>query len=240
MLKQIINILLLITFISCVSLAKETTLVLNTWTTAPLSTKTQSGYLDKVLLEAFKRININLKIVKKPVERSISDANSGSGDGEFIRVAGLSKIYPNLTMVPEELFEFEFVAFSNNHHIQVENWDKLKPYTVAIVIGWKIFEKNVNNVKKRHDIASPKSLFKMIQKRRIDMGLYSKYAGKQIIKDLKLKNIFIVSPPLATKKMYLYLHKKHQSIIPLLTKVLKEMKKDGTFNKIKDMTLLND
>ncbi len=32
--------------------------------------------------------------------------------------------------------------------------------------------------------------------------------------------------------MYLYLHKKHQALVPRLAQALKDMKADGTYNRI--------
>ena len=41
-----------------------------------------------------------------------------------------------------------------------------------------------------------------------------------------------VSPALKDVDMYLYLHKKHQALAPRLAQALKDMKADGTYNRI--------
>ncbi len=218
--------------------ADEPDLVLNTWAKPPLSEVGHTGYLDKIIIEAFRRIDLEIDIVHKPVERSIQDANNGRGDGEYIRVAGLSRIYPNLIQVPEKIFDFEFVVFTKKNEVIISGWESLKPYSVGIVIGWKILEENIQNVRRRSDVITPESLFKMLDRGRIDIAVYSRYLGSKVVSKLGLNDIFVKPPPLAVRPMYLYLHKKHRNIIPDLTKSLRNMRKDGVFLKIKNAYLL--
>ncbi len=222
----------------CLALADKPDLVLNTWAPAPLSREDHSGYLDQIIIEAFRRINLKIYIEQKPVERSIKDANSGQGDGEFIRVQGLSQIYPNLILVPETIFDFEFVVFTKRKQLIINDWDSLKPFNVGIVIGWKILEKNVQNVRYRSNVIRPESLFRMLDLGRIDIAVYSKFLGLEIVNNLKIKDIVVNSTPLAVKPMYLYLHKKHRDIVPDVAKSLKSMKDDGTFLRLKKAYLL--
>ena len=220
------------------TLADEPDLVLNTWASAPLSRADHSGYLDQIVIEAFRRINLKIDIQQKPVERSITDANDGRGDGEFIRVQGLSKIYPNLILVPEKIFDFEFVVFTKKQQLIINNWDSLKPFYVGIVIGWKILEKNIQYVRHRSDVSGPEALFNMLDLGRIDIAVYSKFLGLEVVKNMNLKNIVVNSNPLAVKPMYLYLHTKHRDIVADVAKSLRSMKDDGTFLTIKNAYLL--
>ena len=238
--KRIFYVFFIMYLFPCSILASEPDLVLSTWAKPPLSKVDHTGYLDKIIIEAFRRIDLEIDILQKPVQRSISDANNGKGDGEYIRISGLSRIYPNLIEVPEKVFDFEFVVFTKNHDVIINGWDSLKPYDVGIVIGWKILEENIRNVRNRVDVPTPESLFKMLALGRIDIAVYSRYLGSEIVKNLGLKNIFVKNSPLAVKPMYLYLHRKHQGIIPDLAKNLSDMKKDGTFSKIKNEYLLNN
>jgi polar amino acid transport system substrate-binding protein len=41
-----------------------------------------------------------------------------------------------------------------------------------------------------------------------------------------------LSPALKDVDMYLYLHKKHEALVPRLAKALRDMKADGTYNRI--------
>ncbi len=208
-------------------------LTINTWTEPPLSRSDNSGFVDQVITEAFKRIGIGINIQRLPVERSLTEANSGKADGEFVRIKGIDKLYPNMLLVPEEILQFEFVAFSRKHDIKLTNWQSLQPYNVGIVIGWKILEKNIINVKSRTDLRNTELLFKHLKRGRIDIAVYSKLLGMEVIQNLGFKDIHYHTPPLASHPMFLYMHKKHQALIPKLVEAIATMKQDGTFNKIK-------
>ena len=58
-----------------------------------------------------------------------------------------------------------------------------------------------------------------------------------MIERLGLQSIRVLEPPLATREMFLYLNKKHLPLIPALTKQLRSMKDDGTYDRIFEKTL---
>lgn len=236
--KNIFYIFITISLFFTFSLSKEVDLILNSGVTLSKSMKNSDLYLDKLLIEAFKRINKSIHIVKKPAERSLKDTNEGRGDGEFLRVSGLSRIYPNLIQVPEEIFQFDFVAFSKRNDIKIEKWDSLTKYHVGIIIGWKILEENIKKTDKRYSFAEPELMFKLLENDKLDLVVYSRYLGNKIINELGYSDISVIPPPLAVRPMYLYLHKKHKKLVPQLVESLKSMKKDGTFQKLKDKYFL--
>ncbi len=55
-----------------------------------------------------------------------------------------------------------------------------------------------------------------------------------MIKQLGLQSVRALEPPLAQREMFLYLNKRHKTILPILAGALKDMKKDGTYNRIKN------
>lgn len=221
---------------------KKPDLIITTWCGPPFSNPDKTGYLDQVLTEAFSRMDLIIDIRREPAERSLYDANNGISDGDFLRIEELGKIYPNLMIVPEYLHNMEFVAFTKFREVTTDNgWNSIAPYTVGIVRGWKILEENIpytNDM--RTDTNSQEILFKMLDKDRIDVGVYAKQFGIEVIDRLGLLGIKHSMPPLAERKMYLFLHKKHKDIIPKLSDILRCMKEDGTFAKIKEKTLISN
>jgi polar amino acid transport system substrate-binding protein len=207
-------------------------LVLTTSMTSPLSRIDQTGFYDQVLAEAFRRVEQPMIIKHLTTERSITNANLGVTDGEFPRISGLEHLYPNLHRVPEKIDDFEFVAFTWRSDIQLKNWASCKPYNVAIVRGWKILETNLADVKSLLKVKNQRLLFPLLAKHRTDIVVYSHYEGLEIIEQLGLQSIRVLEPPLATREMFLYLNKKHISLIPALTKQLQIMKHDGTYDRI--------
>ena len=80
-------------------------------------------------------------------------------------------------------------------------------------------------------------LFSLLQAGKIDLAVYDQTQGMAILKRLPNKNIRVLKPPFAVKPMYPYLHKHHAELVPKLEHALREMKKDGTFQRITQETL---
>ena len=203
----------------------------------PLSNDDQTGFYDQILIEAFRRIGQPVKITHLPTERSITNANLGITDGEFPRISGLERLYPNLLQVPEKIDDFKFTAFTWRPGIQLKGWASCKPYNVAIVRGWKILEANLADVRSLTKVKNQKLLFSLLGKHRTDIVVYSRFEGQEMIERLGLQSIRALEPPLATREMFLYLNKKHLQLIPALTKQLRSMKHDGTYDRIFEKTL---
>ncbi len=212
-------------------------LVITTSVDPPESNESDTGFYDLILQEAFRRIDRQIDIDHLPAERSLINADSGLTDGEFPRISGLERLYPNLVRVPEKITNYEFVAFSKHHGIKMTTWDTLQPYDVAIVRGWKILEKNIVNTRSLVRAKNQKLLFNLLVNDRADIIVYSRVAGTAFIRSQGLEGIVALEPPLAIRGMYLYLNKKHEQLVKPLAQALKEMKADGTYVEIKNRVL---
>lgn len=236
--RKIMIVTVLSILVSSPCAAQQPQMKITTWCDPPFSSPDGTGFLDRLLTQAFQRAGLRISIARKPAERSLHDANAGISDGEFIRIEKIGEMYPNLMIVPEHLHELEFVAFTKRDDVTLSNgWKSLESYKVGIVKGWKILEKNVRTLSQRSDAYTQENLFNLLDKGRIDVAVYSRAFGLRRIGQSGLKGIRCVEPPLAKKKMYLFLHKKHQDIIPKITDALKAMKQDGTFLKIREASL---
>lgn len=189
--------------------------------------------LELISQEAFRRLGIDFKIINNPSERSLQLTNQGEIDGDGLRVAGLNSQYPNLVQVPERFIGISFVAFSKDALIRLDNgWESLKPHRVAFINGWKMFESNANGAKTVRKVDKPEQLFKMLEAGHIDLALYTRADGIALIRNMGLSSIAPLAPALKDVDMYLYLHKRHANLVPKLATVLRDMKADGTYNKI--------
>ena len=242
--QQILIIALLLTPLSVFSDTlkekQETgTIKLGTWSAAPLTIPDGRGLFDQMMKEAFDRCcNLSSKVIALPPERSLKLANSGVMDGELPRIANISgpnSNYPNLVQVDVPVIPISHIAFSTNPDIQIKQWDEFKSYNVGIVTGWKILERNIKNYRSLTKFDSEASLFNALKKGRIDVAVYSRLSGLMEIKKLDISGIYgSNAPKLQTGKytLYLYMHKKHKSLIPKLEKALASMKTDGTYARI--------
>ena len=195
----------------------------------PLDRKT----LELVSREAFRRLGVEVQVVNNPSERSLQMANQGEVDGEGLRVAGLNTNYPNLIQVPERFTGISFVAFSKDALIRLDDgWESLKPYRIAFINGWKLFEAYAGDAKIVRKVDQPEQLFRMLDAGHIDLALYTRADGVALIRNLGLHSIAPLSPSLKDVDMYLYLNKRHADLVPRLANVLRAMESDGTYNKV--------
>ena len=205
---------------------------------APLTISTNNTPLDRKALEriaaeSFHRTGGDVRIVSLPSERSLIAANLGEVDGEGLRVGGLGTQYANLVQVPEPFVRISFVAFARDATITLDNgWDSLKPYRVAFINGWKMFEANTGSARAVNKVDKPEQMFRMLEDGRVDLVLYTRADGVQLTRSLELSSVASVSPPLKDVDMYLYLHKKHQALAPRVGQALRDIKADGTYNRI--------
>ena len=185
----------------------------------------------------YQRAGFNLDVRRLPGQRGLKMVEDGIMDSTFMRVKGIIKRFKNLVQMDEPVFKRDFVAFSRNPDITIENWDSLAPYNVAYVNGWKILEWNIKKYKSIQAVKNTQQLFQLLDNNRVDVIVYAKYAGLYTLKQMGIKDVHIVGKPFATKEMAVILNKKHKDLLPKLNATLKAMKEDGTYQKYFDKTL---
>ncbi len=205
----------------------------------PFSTKDETGFLDLLLRELFRRMGREVVFVRLPSERALMFSNAGKSDGEVPRIAGLEKKYINLIRVPEKVVDYDFVSFSRSP-CEGGSWESLSGRSVGFIIGWKIFENNVPETVPVLRLTSPLQLFTLLERDRVDTVLYERYAGQRIIKKKGFIDVSECDRPLAIKPMYLYLHKSRSGLVSKVAETLREMKRDGTYERIFEKTLENE
>ncbi|MCG8636231.1 MAG: transporter substrate-binding domain-containing protein [Desulfobacterales bacterium] len=215
----------------------ETRLKINTSIKPPFSTKSQTGFFDLLIKEVFTRLDIPFEIVRLPAERAMINVNTGESDGELPRIGGLSERYGNIVQVPEKLLDYSFVAFSQPEKITGVSFAEIRSRRIGMIIGWKIYEKNLVNFPEVVTVAHPGQLFALMDLNRIDIALYERYAGQYILQTGKFKGIHECDPPLAVKSMYLYLNEKHKDKVPLIARMLKRIKEEGGYQDLFDRTI---
>jgi len=222
---------LLLAASSVQALEKLPILTLNDTNREPLSTKNKDGFLDLVLTEAFRRIGFQFNSVQLPPERGLLSANAGIVDGEVNRIAGLDKAYKNLLRVPEKLRDSDFCALSKNSEI-INTPVELKNHVVGHIKGWKIYEKMMSGSNKVITANNPQQLFRLLKINRIDVALYACVEGLEMAKQLGLKNIHLLKPAFTQIPLYVYLNKRHIDLVPKLDKALRDIKKEGFYDRL--------
>ncbi len=213
--------------------------IFNSSYSPPNSTPAETGVLDTILKECFRRLGHTVDIRMLPAERCLRDSNAGIADGELGRIAGIDILYPNLIRVPEPIIQSrDFVAFSIRRHFNTPSWKSLAPYNVGIVKGWKILEVNAMPAKSLLKVASTTALFNVLARDRIDVALSARTDGTATARKLGIASrVRIMEPPLASLKLYLYLHRTHRKWVEPVSRTLQGMKQDGTFKRLRKAAL---
>ncbi|MBF0273166.1 MAG: transporter substrate-binding domain-containing protein [Magnetococcales bacterium] len=221
------------------ALAEPARLVLNSPHSAPITAPDGSGVLDVFYRELFARLGMTVEFQQLPAERAVINANRGIDDGDVTRISGMETHYPNLVQVPESVMRYELVLFSRTARFKVTGPEDLQPYDVGIVTGWKIVEWNTTKAHSVTRVENVTQLFQMLADDRIDLAIIERMTGMMTIKNLEIKDVYILEPPFLVGNWYLYLHKKHQNLVPRLTAEIRRMKEDGSYTKIFESALQN-
>jgi polar amino acid transport system substrate-binding protein len=235
MMKKISILLLLVYFAAGSAAGQEKAFTISTAYRNLLSNTDKSGMLDRILIEAFRRIGMKAEIVYTPTEKSLVDVNAGLLDAEINRIAGMEQIFPNLVQAPEANMTMHFVAFSNND-FEINGWESIRDLHIGIVKGWKILENNTKEFPNVVYVPTERELFRMLHKNRIDIALYSKLTGYALLHELGYVKVQHLEPPLESREMYLYVHKDHSAVTERIAAALREMKEDGTYREIVEKT----
>ena len=190
--------------------------------------------LDARIQEAFRRLNLKARVqVLTSSQRALILANE-EGDGDAARLRDIKDYAPqntaNLVLVPESIITMEMSVYTRNLMFPVTGWESLEKYRNGGRIGAKFVEKELPG--KRSFLTTTVQLVQMLKEDRIDTMVEWGLIADATIEKLKINDLKKLSPPIQTKTLYLYLHKKHQSLVPALTKVLRQMKEDGSFENI--------
>jgi polar amino acid transport system substrate-binding protein len=217
--------------------ADEAAIYLNTGVRAPWTATDRSGFLDKVVAEAFRRLGRRAEIVVyESAERAMLNADSGVDDGAAMRVRGIEKEYPNLIRVDEKVVDNEFVAYAASARFSTDSYADLRPYSIAYIVGWKVFERNLGPDFAVTVVQDADQLFNLLAAGRVDVALYERWQGAAYLHDKGIK-AELLSPPLARVEMFMYLHRKHAHLAAPVADALRAMKADGAYERILQATL---
>ena len=212
-------------------------LYLVTGNAAPFATERHDGFFDLIAAEMFRRIGVRAEIrTHESSARALVNADQGVDDGVMARVRGLEKQYPNLIMVREKLFDNDFVACTLGEGLSTPGWPGLDSRHVAFIRGWKIFESNLRSHQETTQVRDARQLFELLRHQRADVALYERWQALWYARELALP-IRVIEPPLAREEMFVYLHLKHAALVPRAAAALADMKRDGSYRRIFEVTL---
>ena len=190
----------------------------------------------QVMIEAYKRIGVEIEILAFPGKRTLLVSNSGELDGELFRLDGITKKWSNLIPVPIPINYMEGVVITKGKSFKVEGWESLRPYRIGIRRGIR-FTDNGTKGMDRQIVDSNDNLFKLLKHDRVDIIVVTRSNGLQAMKSQEFPNFRILEPPVEVYPLFHYLHIKHKELIPKLEAVLQGMLQESLFQKFRKQVL---
>ena len=127
--------------------------------------------------------------------------------------------------------DWEFSAFSKDASIK-SDWKAIRQHSAGHIKGWKIYEQNLAGAGRVTTADDPEQLFRLLDLNRIEVALYERSLGMALAKQQGLKGVRPLAPPLATREMYIYLHKRHASLAPRMAEALRALKREGFYQRV--------
>jgi polar amino acid transport system substrate-binding protein len=188
----------------------------------------------RYVAQAYHRIGIDTEFIGMPGQRSLISANEGVTDAEMLRIKPLPGNYPNLIPLGVPLYSAPIMVFTIKEHFTVKGWDSLRPYVIGSWNGFKLVETRTEGMK-RQFVQDAESMFRMLQRGRVDVAVQDRSTGLMWLRRLNLeRTVRMLQPPLEMSTTYHYVNKKHADLIPRLEQAFEAMQRQHLFERYLD------
>jgi hypothetical protein len=190
-------------------------------------------FLSLVYTEAFKRLGISFYVKEAPSQRGSFMADSGEIDGLLSRIYSYNETHPNLIQVEEPHWHSGFLAVAKDSSIQLDGWQSLSntQYRVTYVRGTEGCERKLPQVVRPKNLERVDTVSQGLKKLRAgwtDIVVSSEMGVINILHSDEFKDSGLRVVGVMEKfSSHAFLHKKHQELVPQLSTVLADMKKEG-------------
>lgn len=186
---------------------------------------------EMILTRAYAALGYRLNVSYYPSSEALYKSNKGEVDAELVRIAEVSKAYPNLIQVPESLFDFKGMAFSWDDNIIVRGEHDLWGRRVGIVRGIQWAEKLTegNSPIIARDVHQ---LFELLADREIDVALEAQLTGEPELQHFLNRGLVMLLDTVEYFPVFHFLNKKHADLVIPLSEEIQKMKKRGDIYQI--------
>ncbi|WP_020594006.1 hypothetical protein, partial [Kiloniella laminariae] len=164
--------------------------------------------------------------------RSGRAADSGVADGHYPRIEGIEEEFKNLVRVESPLIWGEVVALSFDPAVRISDWNSLRNYSVGYPADWMIFSSRTGDYGHPAPVELESNILRMLKAGRFQVALVWKELFRISSEQEQSGYSGLTVTPLEQRNAYLYLHKKHSALAPLLATALDDMHRDGSFEVI--------
>jgi polar amino acid transport system substrate-binding protein len=209
-------------------------LIINSNDVMPRSSPEGTGYEDRILKEAFRRVGATFDRITVPSARALILADQGAIDGDYVRIDGIDASYPNLVRVGVPIATMDFSAFTIGTGPYPTAWADLASIPFAHIIGWKIVEQNTVGFRSAERVRDPAALFAMLMSGKVRTIVYDRVQGMAYLKEFFPANASgsIRVTTIEKRGMYLYLNARHRDLARRLEAALTAMEREGLIASI--------
>lgn len=190
---------------------------------------------EMLVIEIYGRLQIPVRIIKMPGKRALVSAKDGAVDGECQRIMRVQEVAPTLIRLSPHISQFEGTVFTKIPDMKVEGWDSIKDYNIGVREGVQYIEDATKGFRRVEIIHDDPTLFQFLNSDRVDLIINPRFNGLIHLKQLNLENVIRpISPPLATFRVYNYLHVKHRKLAPIIEDLLVKMYVSGELQELRE------
>ena len=188
-----------------------------------------TGIADRLVEEAFNRIDVWVLLERLPPRRGIFLANSGEHDGHYFRTGDVIDQYSNLVKVPVVIARVAGVAVTRPSGPVISDWASLRGHRVGYWIGHEQVRLRQRRFGQASAVPSLDNLVELLNLNRLDVALMEMSMARYTLQQTGYEDEFIIQmPPLEYSRVYLALNQKHSRLVPKLVQALNGMHQDGT------------
>ncbi|WP_422376934.1 substrate-binding periplasmic protein [Roseibium sp.] len=196
---------------------------------------TPNGRIGAVILkEAYGRLGIEADIYKTSGKRGLLQSSAGVLDGEVVRFKLIGDLHPTLLRVDVPLIEFAITVFVNQSDVSEVAVLDLSTLRIGHLAGAVKLAQLTQGFDDVWKAGSNTELFGMLAAGHLEAVVSASVAGRIAAKQLGLKGIEELDPPLERENLYHFLHEKHAHLVPKLTRVLRHMRETGELQALID------
>ncbi len=203
--------------------------------------------MERVITQAYERLGIRVKVERKPITRSLRDADDGLHDAELGRTLESEKEVKHLIRIVEPIGEIRYTPYvMRGAAVPFSSWQTLKQagLRVGTRFGTRVPEAQLGSALTERP-KTQEALLKMLVARHIDVAVGTQTMMRAMLADMRDAGVpgvgdVVELAPLDRQPLYHYLHTRHAALVKPLNAELKKMQLDGSIQKIWDASAKED
>lgn len=203
---------------------------------APRTENHLLGIASKLIYrQLFSRLGIDFEYSSCSPGKCARYVSSGLLDGELLRTEEYGHFYPELIRVEESVLNLNIALYSVSINEPLQSWNDLKEtaYKIGYIKDYLLIEQRIKRLKLEDNAVPLRHWLQGLHE--LSLGNIDIYVGLDTTVDNELRGKHSKIKKLAILEnieFYPYLATKHKQLAPLMEKVIRDMREDGSLQKI--------